>query len=276
MDCHYVKKDIESLKEISAIPVTMRRVLEVLQDESASLTDLSDVIKHDQSLVHKVVSTANSPYFSYCRKINTIEQATMVLGFDLIKSIVFSIAVWRDISGKDSSYMKRLWAHSFEVAVLSSIIGGEIYEPYRGICFLGGLLHDIGRPVLYTLYKDRCSEVMDREDILSAEYEVFGCNHADTGNWFLENTFLPKEICLSVKHHHHFNGLMEHKDIVISVNLAEAMLSKLSSTAGHDGEWDANKEKIFLDAGLNNNFLSDIEYIFRVQKENLKAFFELS
>ncbi|NOX20412.1 MAG: HDOD domain-containing protein, partial [Nitrospirae bacterium] len=148
-----IRDDMKGIKSLSTIPVVMRRVIEVVSDENASFEDLSRVIEHDQAIAEKVVSMANSPFFGHSGMINSIEQAVMFLGFDLVKSIAISMTVIHLFNKTEAKNITDFWEHAFEVAVISDVLCKKIPITDGGVCFLSGLLHDIGRLIMYLVYK---------------------------------------------------------------------------------------------------------------------------
>jgi len=268
-----VRGDISRLKTLSTIPVVMKRLLETISDENSSFVELSEIIQHDQSLSERVVAIANAPYFWHSGLINNLEQATLLLGYDLVRSIAISISVF-DLLGKDEARrMKELWAHSYEVGLIAGLLCDKVPVTSGGVCFLGGLLHDIGRVLFYTLYTPEYKPVMFDEAVTEREKELFDTDHSTAGGWFLEYSLFPEEIIFAVRHHHGIQGCEKHKGIAVTVHLAEALSSVLVPRNEADGVWDEDKERLFYKSGLKREDMEHIGSIVRRETPFIDSFF---
>lgn len=268
-----VKNDIKGVKSLSTIPVVMRRVIEVVSDENASFEDLSHVIEHDQAIAEKVVSMANSPFFGHTGMINSIEQAVMFLGFDLVKSIAISMTVIHLFNKTEAKKLTEFWEHSLEVAITSDLLCKKIPITNGGVCFLAGLLHDIGRLVLYLVYKSEYAALFCDSELLEKEKDLYGATHAEIGGWFLEETLLPEEVVLPVYYHHGMENLERHKGIVLAVLLAEALVARFSENNTSDGTYNEKIEEILISLGFTEEAIEGIGEILKKEQDNIKSFF---
>jgi len=270
-----IRREIEEFNNPSTLPVIMQRLLETVSDEDASYIELSNIIEHDQSLAERVVAMANSPYFGHSGRINSLEQAVLLLGFDLVKSIALSMAVFESLSRRESRQLREFWAHSYEVALLSGLLCERIPAAGSGVCFLAGLLHDIGRVVFYMLYRNDYLPVMFEEGLIDSELEIFGVDHAVAGAWFLESALLPEEIVYPVRYHHHMNGCDRHRGVVLTVMLAEGLSSVFSERRENDGEWNDVMEQKLVDTGMNRDDFEYIESVLEQEAQRIAGFFDL-
>ncbi|MEC4684317.1 MAG: HDOD domain-containing protein [Nitrospirota bacterium] len=270
-----IQKDISGLKTLSTIPVVMKRLLETISDENSSFVELSEIIQHDQSLSERVVAIANAPYFWHSGLINNLEQATLLLGYDLVRSIAISISVFDLLDKDEARRMRELWAHSYEVGIIAGLLCDKVPVTSGAVCFLGGLLHDIGRVIFYTLYAPEYRPIMFDEAVTEKETGLFDADHSAAGGWFLEYSLFPEEIISAVRHHHSLKGCERHKGIAITVHLAEALSSLLSPRNEADGFWSKDKERLFYKSGLKKEDMEHIGTIVRKESPLVKNFFEM-
>jgi HD-like signal output (HDOD) protein len=279
------KSKITEISSLPTIPVIISKLIGILKNENASMTELVEVIRHDQSITSRIVSIANSPFFGYPGRINSLEQAVLMLGFNLVKSISLSISI---LTMFPIPYvtLKKMWAHAFKVASLSGLLCTRITGNNSGVCFLAGLLHDVGRTIFLTLnkmhYPTGSLENLTRlkaYELLEAEKSLFQCNHADAAKWFLEELFFPEEIILPIYYHHNLENSslsrLPHRDIILTLYLAEGLISKIETDILNDGEFNETHMVLFREAGFSEKNLELLEEQFHSTIDSAKNFFEL-
>jgi HD-like signal output (HDOD) protein len=276
------RNEIKKLKEIPTLPVIITKIVRIMHDEKASVQDLVEIIKHDQSLVSRILAVANTPFFGCRGKINSIDQAILMLGFDLVKSIAVSISIF-SIFPVPYPVMKRMWSHAYKAALLAGVLSLKIPDAHNGVCFLAGLLHDIGRVVLITLqeyryYRDKLQTMssMKSNNLLLWEKEIFKCTHAEAGGVFLEDLLFPPEVFLPVYHHHdHSVEDIKYSGVITDVFLAEGLLSRIGPDSLSDGEWTADVERVFIENGFSMSDIDDYALFLTEQEYHIESFFEL-
>lgn len=73
---------------------TAEEVAAVIEDDKASVRSLSEAILHDSGMTARVLRLANSVAFNRSgQNISTISRATVVLGFDVVREMAFSVAL---------------------------------------------------------------------------------------------------------------------------------------------------------------------------------------
>jgi len=213
MDQTDIKKKIYSrIDELPTLPTVVPRLLAMLQRDSTSAGDVTEVVSGDQALASKVLKVANSAYYGFSREIKSLESAVALLGFNMVRSLALSIGVIRTIHGGtpvEEYSQEGMWVHSLAVATtlreLNSRFGGKQERDYL---FIVGLLHDIGKVVIIHFFVDLFKRVIEeaREhrggDFLAAERSVIGSDHGEIGAMLLSRWRFPGEICDPIAAHH--------------------------------------------------------------------------
>lgn len=280
-----IKTKITELSSLPTIPVVITKLIGVLKKENASIDELVDVIIHDQSITTRIVSIANSPFFGYPGRINSLEQAVLMLGFDLVKSISLSVSIFTMFPIPYVT-LKKMWSHAFKVARLSGLLFNRVSGKNGEICFLAGLLHDIGRAVLLVIKDpihspDSIQKLyqLKADELIELESKLFQCDHTDAGKWFLERLFFPEEITVPVYYHHFFDKIHGHKiphgDIVLAIYLAEGLIDFIKPDSFNDGKWTENHLLLFREAGLIEKDLEEIKRHFLTTIDSANNFFDL-
>jgi putative nucleotidyltransferase with HDIG domain len=201
------KRKIYAIRDLPTLPVIAQKILTLADDSDTGAEKLSEIIGSDQALSVRVLSLANSAYFGYRAKIGTIRQAVVVIGTNMLKQVALSVLVCSSI---DRNHRKRteFWRHSLATATAASLIAKRARISSPDVCFMGGLLHDIGRLILH-LYP------IDDEDC--------SVDHAEVGAWMADRWQLPSELADAIAFHHSPDfGSLATARTVACVSLADA------------------------------------------------------
>lgn len=207
-ETHRLKKEelrsrVLEIIKISTIPSMMKKIIEVAEDPGSTVSDLEKLIEKDPAIASRVVAVSNAVFYGFSRKINSISQAILVLGFDMVKGLAVSTTVFNIRQPAFAKELAALWGHSFECAMASVLLARKTGVVTKESAFLGGLLHDIGVPILVQTCGVRYIETyMAKEGSLEKEEEAFGGSHAEAGAWFADKCKLPQDCVLAIRHHH--------------------------------------------------------------------------
>ncbi len=250
---------INRFRELPTLPVILKHLFDVLQDENSTFCDIADVIKHDQSITERILRVANSPYFGHAGNVTSLEQAIMFLGYDLVKGICLGTTVFKLLDNGKLKNISNLWKHSYEVAIISASIAEYIVNVDSSLCFVAGLLHDIGRVVFLTIDKDAYLDIITDENLLTKERTLFGADHAISGGEFLRSANLPEEIVIAVTYHHHPTKVSMYKEVASVVALAEGFSRTFFPKFEDDGFWTDELNALLLEFNLEDPKITSIK-----------------
>ena len=204
-----IRSEIRKIREISTLPQIMHRVMEIVTDEKSSARDLAREIAHDPALTAKILKIVNSAFYGFYRRIASVDEAVVILGFKEVRSIAITVSVF-DMFGRGKSVTEfdrvRLWEHCIAAGTLAEIIRSKCGIRASG-AFAGGLLHDIGKVVMDEFFAPEWEAVLDcarqkEISIYEPEREVLDINHTEIGYLVVENWNLPEEISRAIRRHH--------------------------------------------------------------------------
>ena len=268
-----IRRYIESLTDLYTIPVLMEQILSAVKNPESSARDLHRVISHDQSLAEKVVRVANSALFGHSGEVKDIGQAIMFLGYERIKSIAIGMSVMALFPVQKSFNPVNLWKHSYEVAVFAEAFSEIICMTCPKECFLAGLLHDIGRTILYKMDSKRFLEIKPQDKLPETEKKLFGCDHSEAGAWFATDNAIPSEIVSAIRFHHKPSLAKDYKDTVSIISLAEAMSHMFSPCPENDGIWTEEHDILLTEYSLTEDDLSFVGERFCAARPEIERFF---
>ncbi len=204
------RRRLHAIRDLPTLPVIAQRILTLADDSDTGAEKLSEIIRSDQALSVKVLSLANSAYFGYRARIGTIHQAVVVIGANMLKQLALSVLVCGSID-KNRRSRTEFWRHSLATAMAASLIAAKARIPSPDVCFMGGLLHDVGKLIL-------CTYPPEADD-----NEESTVNHSEVGGWMAERWQLPPELVDAIAFHHSpdYGGLPTARTVAC-VSLANA------------------------------------------------------
>jgi len=274
-----LKKKVDNMMQGSTSPDVFRKVMAVAEDENATVNDLKTVIEHDPVIVSKVLSMANGAYFWFPRQINSISQAILVLGFNMVKTLAVSTSIFTGVSAENMRSVNALWDHSFIVGMSAGLIAKESMVVDNDSAFITGILHDIGRVVLFQLFGEEYLKVAGegREGLLKREEKIFGATHPEVGGWLAERINLPEACVRAISFHHTPSECPIDKEdpgmeyLPHVVYLADFMVSDASNGIDSDCEASQNHAWVLKSIGMGNKIFDILEEVKeRIEEMKLK------
>lgn len=201
---------IETSKHLPTLPHILLELINTCNKGDYSIREISRIINKDPSLSAKVLRIVNSPYYRKGDKVTGIEQALLHLGRDATKNMAISASVYNifnKVSDKPPVFdLKLFWWHALMCAVLAKLMAEKISYSCSEEAFLAGLIHDLGKLVLWTNFPDDYAVVLesakDQTDRLLAGEKQMGATHTEVGAWLLGRWNLPSLITDGVLYHH--------------------------------------------------------------------------
>lgn len=164
---------------------------------------LVDILKRDPTMSAHLLRLANSPAFAPASPIVSLPQAISRLGASALKQVAILIAcetrVFR-IPGFEAA-MRSVFRHSLATALYAQ----EIARGRRSNveeAFLGGILHDVGWPILVQALVDlhvRHARTVNHLTVLLTAQEA----HERVGRALASKWKLPDRVALALEQHHH-------------------------------------------------------------------------
>lgn len=234
---------VHRVDELPALPYVTYRVLTLTSDPKTSIAELADTITNDQVLTAKVLRMANSAFYGYARRIFSINEALIILGFNTVRNLVFAASVQNVMDQEFTGYVLPkgdLWNHSMTTALLARLLSRNAGFELHDKAFTAGLLHDIGKIILNTYMKERFTEVLDtvktqNVPFSEAEQRIFGFDHAMVGAKVAEKWNLPDELVEAIAKHHCPADAKLNPKLTSVIHIADAASMSMGIGLGGDG-----------------------------------------
>jgi len=202
----------KKLEELPLLPAVIVRLLALDPNDENYFEELLELAQEDPTFALRLIRLSNSATSSPVNAVTTLQNAVVRLGVKSVAGLVTSMATMR-VFIPTSDGEKALWSHSLQVAVGARLIAKAApqlkVDPEQA--FLCGLLHDIGRFVLFDKAADEMNLVEQASwetptQLIDVELAQYGFNHSDLGGRVCKKWGLPDSITHVVAEHHKFNG----------------------------------------------------------------------
>ncbi len=260
------EKIIQNVNNLQTLPTIYTSISEAMKDPFTTPEKLAQVISLDQVSSFKILKVANSPFYGFRGRIDTISQAILYLGFNEIKNIIFALSIVKNFTkDKIISNLRPvdLWAHSIGVGIVTRLIGNAIGEKELENYFLAGIIHDIGKLLFIEFLADEYKKVVKYvEDkncsIIEAEREILDMDHCRAGQILADKWKLPSKLQNTILLHH--AGIKEDLNdrLIASVHLADIVARALELGYGGDNLIPEPNIKVWDLIKLPKDFFSSI------------------
>lgn len=194
------------LDTIPPFPAVALRALNVLSGTDTSLRELCDVIRPDAVFSAEILRLANSPLIAFSKEINSVLQASMLLGFRRLRRLVITVGLRSYLDQASAQLLRSTWRHSVACALIAERMA-RWNSVDREFAYTCGILHDIGKVVLARIDAERYAALLKYKadtpaQILALESDAFEMNHCQAGSWLVSAWQLPEEFSAIIAHHH--------------------------------------------------------------------------
>ncbi|MBI5179107.1 MAG: HDOD domain-containing protein [Nitrospinae bacterium] len=270
---------IQSIQDLPTLSTIISKLVEMMDNENSSPKELSDLISKDQSILAAILKLVNSAFYGFPRKITSVHQAVVILGFNTVKSMALGASIFK-AKGKGKTQFDRnaLWIHSVGVGTAAKIIAQKVGYKDADEAFVAGLMHDVGKVIFDSSFSDDFKLVTEKvEDeailILDAERSVMGIDHAEAGQILLFKWQLPLPVVNAVGYHHDLEKAPEaYAELAAIVHLADIVCRKLKIGSGGDSripKVDRTSMKILK---LSTARLEEVLHETEANKETIEMF----
>ncbi len=196
---------VHEIAELRPLPGVASAALHITDGDRFSAHELAKVISADQALTAKVLRLSNSAYYGFPRRIGTVRDAIVLIGFRAVRSAVLASSVMEVHRSPRMIDYRGFWRFSVTVGVLAEVVAQSERGAYEE-AFTAGVLHNIGRLALDQHLPERFRAAVRRAEqeqvpLHEAERELLGFTDAQLGAALARHWNFPGELCDAVANH---------------------------------------------------------------------------
>ena len=227
--------------EVGTIQSMYERLLQVIDHPLSSSSDVGRVISEDPGLTARLLRLVNSPIYGFPSRIDTVTQAISIVGMTQLRDLAIGTSFIRLFSNVPSHLvdMDSFWRHSIACGLAARLLAAHRREPNVERFFVAGLLHDIGRPIIFSKAPLEAASALleasrSRELLFGIEAKVLGFHHGAVGAALLERWRLPNMLVEAAACHHAPRVASRFQEEVAIVHVADVIANALA--LGSSGE----------------------------------------
>ena len=195
----------EKASEIFVLSDSFIRIKELIDDETSTIDDIADVILLDPSLSGTILKLANSSFFNYPGKIDTISKAVLVLGITEVYNLVIAFFTTKAFESIKASpqFLEDFWERSVDCALMIKYLGFKLRVPNAERLFILGLLHNLGELVMHQFMEDKVDVInqLSSKDLpWKKQQEVLGFTFAECTSELLKLWQLPYSLIEPIRY----------------------------------------------------------------------------
>jgi len=220
--CEHLETRIASgTLELPILPHVANQVLAMSTSDATDARSLAALLHHDQAIAAHVLRVANSPFYRPRVPLVSLQQAISRLGLASLREVVITVSMQSRIFNVPSyaTEARALWQHAVYTAAYAREIARRCRRNVEG-AFLGGLLHDVSKPVLLLALADLQAQLQEPipPPVVTAAMDVY---HTQVGAVLAATWTLPPEVCESLVYHHDYSAAPAHPEAAMVTCLAD-------------------------------------------------------
>ena len=200
---------LKNATNVASPPVVYQRLVAVINHPRSGSADVARVLSEDTGLTARLLRLVNSALFSFPQRIGTVSHAVRVVGTTQVRDLALATSImtnFKDVPA-DLVDMESFWRHSLACGIAARAIANHRQEFNAEKFFVAGMLHDLGRLVLYQELGDESRAAIEKarstgEPLVNVEREMLGFDHAQVGGALMAQWSFPGAFHEAVSLHH--------------------------------------------------------------------------
>ena len=241
-------------------PAVALKILKAVQSDDNCFDELAKIIMADPALTARILRIANSSLYGLSKQVDSIAQATALIGTQTLKNIALSFVFVQKFQDIDASYfdIELFWRRAISAAVAAEILAEKVGYKDNDL-FVAALLQDIGVLILFLSAPASYAELIDTkrvsgESTPTLEKATFDFTHAEVSSHLLENWNLAENIYGPIRYHHSDKIQEEYQKTARILNFADKISSIYHGTK-------SNQKSIEVHQNLTSHYNFTVEEV---------------
>lgn len=223
------------IEQLKPIPQTALKILRMFKSRNKGIEEITGELAKDQVLSGKTLKICNSALFAGNKKIDSLKDAVLILGENmLIKSVIAAaVNTYLNQTGASGYSLCKggLFFHAIGVATMAEKIAEKAGMADLKSAYTAGLLHDVGKVVLDQYICDRIplffrNIAMGQKNFIDTEKKILGITHSEAGALLARKWNFPQNLTDVILLHHAPEQAEKNQALIYTIYLANLILEK--------------------------------------------------
>ena len=228
---------LNTIETLQPIPQAALKILRMMQFETKDMKSITGELSRDQVLGARTLQLCNSAMFAGRVPIETLNDATLLLGeSQLIRSVITAAirGYFRQAGTSGYSLCKGgIFFHAVGCGITAERIAAISGLVNPNTAYTAGLLHDIGRVVLDQFIAKACPLFFRGvhklgQSSLAMEKKILGTTHCNAGAILAKKWNFSPALSEAILFHHNPEQARDHKNLVRVIYLADLFMSRFN------------------------------------------------
>jgi len=200
---------VKGVVKLISLPEIYIRVSQVLEDQEHNAGQLGEIISHDPALTARILRIVNSAYYSLAAKVELVSRAVSIIGEDDLRNLVLATSAVDTFKRIPNQLVDidLFWRHSVHTGIISRLLSKHCNILHGERLFVAGMLHDIGKLILYFKEPELSQQVLlDAANssglLYHSEKKIIGFTHGDVGGALIDAWKLSDTLKEVAAYHH--------------------------------------------------------------------------
>lgn len=194
---------LDNATNLPVIPKVVQALIVSFGETDVDIDQVSRTLASDQVLTAKVLRLANSARYGGQRKIGSVQEAVVVLGFNALRTLVLASGLTGAFKAPENFDLRQFWRNSFAVAALCKWLA----RPARldpELAFTCGMMHNLGALLIHLLAPDQAARLEASgerdEDLSELQQQALGYDFTEAGAALAERWQFPQAIADAIRY----------------------------------------------------------------------------
>ena len=225
---------VKGVVKLISLPEIYIRVSQTLEDDNHNAKQLGDIIGHDPALTARILRIVNSAYYSLASQVELVSRAVSVIGEDDLRNLVLATSAVDTFKRIPNQLVDidLFWRHSVHTGIVARLLSKYCNILHGERLFVAGMLHDIGKLVLYFKEPELSQQVLLKAadtdgQLFNAEKEIIGFTHGDVGAALIDAWKLSDTLKEVIAYHHTPLKAKEYRIETAIVHIANCIVNAI-------------------------------------------------
>jgi putative nucleotidyltransferase with HDIG domain len=199
------------IDQVALLPSDVSKLSKIDIDSVDATEEIESLIRSDPPLALRLMRLASAGGIA-TNNVATIKQALIQVGSKRLADMILALSIV-EVFVPSTQAQRNLWIHSIQTAFSARRIAELKTDLHINPeeAYLAGLIHDIGRFMIFEHNPQNIALVdealvTDPLELVQAEIEVCGFDHATLGGVICERLLLPFGVCEMTRTHHFYRN----------------------------------------------------------------------